>query len=112
MKINSITSYKSSINSRQTPNNNHRRVSFGFGEDYGYNPIVDPNFDDSNHSGPKISKLQALKNIASAIGLPIIMTSEALGKDKQKLENIERLGWLAEELEKKEMEAQENSDDD
>lgn len=106
MKINCITSYKSSINLNQTPNNRRQNVSFGFGEDFGYNPFVDPEPDDNV---PNPSLINCIKY---GIKLPFVIGSELFGKaEKQRIEDIERIGRLAEEQEKRER-LQSNQDDD
>lgn len=94
MKINSITSYGSSINLKNT-SNTRRNVAFGFGEDYGTNPFVDPQFE----NGKKPSTWNAIKAI---FGASIALGGELLGSDKKRLDEIERIGIQAqikEELE-------------
>lgn len=98
MKITAVTGYKSSYNLNQNPNhnrsNNHTNVTFGFSEDYGYNPFVDPNFEDA----PKPSTLKSLKYLAE---LACAAGSELFGSDKARLREIERLGWQLEKEEKR-----------
>ncbi|HIS36149.1 TPA: hypothetical protein IAC10_05910 [Candidatus Scatousia excrementigallinarum] len=94
MKITSISSYRSSYNNtnslKQSSNNKHQNVSFGFGEDYGMDPM-----DDSFHASNP-STLKTLKYLAELV---FAAGSELLGSDKKRLREIERLGR---ELEMKE----------
>lgn len=88
MKINSISSYKSSYNNtnslKQSSNNKHQNVSFGFGEDYGMDPM-----DDSFSHASNPSTLKSLKYLAELV---FAAGSELLGSDKKRLREIERLG--------------------
>lgn len=101
MKISAVTGYKSSYNINHNLNNNRNRtnVTFGFSEDYGYNPFVDPDFEDA----PKPSTLKSLKYLAQ---LACAAGSELMGFDKKRLREIERLGWQLEEEEKREQQEQ------
>lgn len=95
MRINSITSYRSSYNnSRQTPVNNNRKVSFGFGEDYGMDP--------SENAFPNASKPSTLKSLKYLAELACAAGSELFGSDNERLRQIERLGWELEERERRE----------
>lgn len=101
MKISAVTNYKSSYNINHNSNNNRNRtnIAFGFSEDYGYNPFVDPDFEDAS----KPSTLKSLKYLAQ---LACAAGSELMGSDKKRLREIERLGWQLEEEEKREQQAQ------
>ncbi len=98
MKITAVNGYKSSYYINHNSNHNHSGVTFGFGEDYGINPFVDPEFDDDV---PKPSTLNALKYLAK---WAFAAGSELLGSDKARLREIERLGWEYEAKEKREEE--------
>jgi len=93
MKINSITSYRSRINLKSNINTNKCNVSFGFGEDYGTDPFINPEFDNPK----KQSTWGAIKAI---FGASIALGSELLGSDKARLDEIERIGIRADEMEK------------
>ncbi len=114
MKISAVTGYKSSHSIYQNSNNNRNRagITFGFSEDYGINPFVDPEFDDVPHPST-LKSLKYLAKWAFAAG------SELMGSDKKRLREIERLGWQLEEEEKREQQerlknqpAKSNDDDD
>lgn len=98
MKINSITFYKSS-NIQNLGNASHKKrenVSFGFGEDYGSDP--------SENAFPNASKPSTLNSLKYLAQLAFAAGSELLGSDKERLQEIERLGWRYEEQEKREEE--------
>lgn len=99
MKINCVTSYKSSINLNKSQINRNQHVSFGFGEDFGINPFVDP---EPNNEAPNPSLLNCIKY---GVKLPFIICGEIFGKkEKQRLADIERLGRQAEAQERKDRE--------
>lgn len=97
MKITAVNGYRSSYNLNQNSHQNrkHNNVTFGFSEDYGINPFVDPEFDDV----PKPSTLNSLKYLAK---WAFAAGSELMGSDKARLREIERLGWELEAEEKRE----------
>ena len=97
MKITAVNGYRSSYNLSQNSNQNrrHANVTFGFSEDYGINPFVEPEFDDVPHPST-LKSLKYLAKWAFAAG------SELMGSDKARLREIERLGWQLEAEEKRE----------
>lgn len=98
MKVSSVTFYKSSNirNIGNTPQKKREHVSFGFGEDYG-SDLSENAFPNASHP----STLNSLKYLAQ---LAVAAGSELLGSDKERLRQIERLGWQYEEREKREEE--------
>ncbi|MBS6603817.1 MAG: hypothetical protein KH301_08710 [Brachyspira sp.] len=107
MKINSITSFRSSYNSQYTQNKKNNNVSFGFGEDYGIDPS---DFDSCKASKPSTTNaLKYLAELAFAVG------SELFGSEKKRLREIERLGWeleMREQQEKREQLKQQKAAED
>lgn len=98
MKINSITFYKSSNikNLGNYPQKRHENVSFGFGEDYGSDP--------SENAFPNASNPSTLNSLKYLAQLAFAAGKELLGSDKERLREIERLGWEYEKREELEEE--------
>lgn len=116
MRIQNITPYKSSINLKQNLNNNNRNAnpSFGFGEDYGVNPFIEPEFENG-------SDQNFFKAVGYMFAVPVVIVKEVIeNKIEERRQNKEIKRMLeeekAEKLLEKELEQQaeiaEDDDDD
>lgn len=116
MRIQNITSYKSSINLKQNSSHNNRNTnpSFGFGEDYGVNPFTEPEFENG-------SDQNFFKAVGYMFAVPAVIVKEVIenkieehrqNKKIQRMLEEEKAEKLLEKEIEKQVEIVEDYDDD